>query len=103
MGCWAWNRRGQACDPLAPEAWRWNARGAIYAESGVRPTDPKVTRSGTLYGFLDDAAEAVFAEHGLHIPIGWEKAENLGHALTLRALEAAAKLAEEMAPVGTAC
>lgn len=97
MGALAWNRRGRQVDPQSPDAWRWNARGAIYLESGVRPTDWKATPSGSLYGLLDRAAVAIAEKIGDRRMI--DHADNLGHAFTLQALEDAAVMAEQDAHV----
>jgi hypothetical protein len=95
MGVWAWNRQGREVEPTSPDAWRWNARGAIYVESGLRPLPFKeVTQDRAAYRLLDEAAWVVLRAQGWNIAIGQDPSDNLGHALTLQALEDAAVLAE---------
>lgn len=93
MGEMAWDRRGRSVDPLSEDAWRWNARGAIYRESGVRPTGWKETRETSLYGLLDKAARAIAERRGDRRLI--DHADNLGHMLTLRAFDDAIAAAEK--------
>jgi hypothetical protein len=102
MGAWAWNRKGVEVDPINPAAWRWSARGAIWAESGVRPLPFKERdRDQQAIRLLDQASEALAARHDIRLPVGKDYSDNLGHALTLQALEDAAVLAEAEAPAAT--
>lgn len=98
----AWTRDGRMVDPTSPEAWRWNARGAIHAESGIRPTpwqDRGTSKAQRLYDLLD-AAVCPLAEEAATAPgMQWLRAapdpsDNLGHALTLQAFDDAIALAE---------
>jgi hypothetical protein len=105
MGVWAWNRQGQEIEPTSPDAWRWSARGAIYAVSGRRPLPFKeLARDWAPYRCLDLAALAICKAQGWFFPNGTNVDDNLGHALTLQALEDAAVLAEsdDAAPSGRA-
>jgi hypothetical protein len=95
MGVLAWNRQGRQVEPTSPDAWRWNARGAIYAESERRPLPFKeLARDWAPYRLLDRAALAICNAQGWFFPAGTNVDDNLGHALTLQALEDAAMLAE---------
>jgi hypothetical protein len=89
MGAFAWNRQGRRVEVTAPDAARWNARGAIYAESGVHPSKwNESDRGHVLYQYLDRAAREI----GGNKP--YDVADNLGHPLTLQALDRAIEIAE---------
>lgn len=104
MGVWAWDRKGRDIDPLSSDAFRWSARGAIYVESGVRPKPWKErNRDHVLYRLLDRAARQLPHERpsawGLGVQVHECKCrhqvdDNLGHEITLQALEMAAVMAE---------
>lgn len=104
MGATAWNRQGRQVEPTSPEAWRWNARGAIYVESGIRPMPWKEHgRDHQIYQLLDRAARELPHERVGAWGAGDVKHDcnclhqvddTLGHAGTLQALEDAAVLAE---------
>jgi hypothetical protein len=104
MGATAWNRQGRQVEPTSSDAWRWNARGAIYAESGIRPRPWKEHgQDHQIYQLLDRAARGL-----PHERVGaWgdgdvkhncmclhQVDDTLGHAGALQALEDAAILAE---------
>jgi hypothetical protein len=95
MGVWAWDRQGREIDPTSSDAWRWNARGAIYAVSGTRPLPFKeVDQDRAPYRLLNEVAWKIAREQHWGFPAGTNVDDNLGHALTLQALEDAAVLAE---------
>lgn len=102
LGALAWDRAGRTVDPQSPEAWRWNARGAICAESGIRPIDcgkSSLSRpTERLYALLDAAATAVAEANEIRFPAGTDLADNIDHPLSLQALEDAARAADGEAP-----
>lgn len=87
MGALAWNRKGREVEPQSPDAWRWNARGALVAECGM-------TRAERLYALVQSAAKVIAEEIGQRQLLAQDTTDNIGHALTLRALEDAARLSE---------
>lgn len=95
MGALAWDRQGRQVEATSPDAWRWSARGAIYAASGIRPLPFKeLDRDRAPYRLLNEVAWKIAEAQGWFFPAGTNVDDNLGHALTLQALEDAAVLAE---------
>lgn len=95
MGAPAWNRKGREVDPLSPDAWRWNSRGAIWAASGVRPLAFKeLAQDRLVYRLIDESAHRIAETQGIRLPVGKDMADNLGHALTLKAFDDAIASAE---------
>lgn len=80
---------------MSPDAWRWNARGAIWATRGVRPLVFKeLSRDHEAYQLINEAAWNIVKAKGWSFPNGTNVDDNLGHALTLQAFDDAISRAE---------
>jgi hypothetical protein len=86
MGALAWNRDGRMVDAASPDAWRWNPRGAIYAEIA------SWNEADRAYQHIDRAAWEIVKEQGWHFPNGTDVADNLGHVLALEMFDRAIAL-----------
>lgn len=94
-GATAWDRRGHGCLPDSPDAWRWDANGALKAESGQSIPAPKSSPSRTsVFWFLYTAAADLYTGKLLEATPS-EVVDRFGHSETLRMYDEAISLARE--------